>query len=114
MKFTRGSPMNRHVERVEPEEARRILRRLEFHHTPKHASWLKQVEIELSVLCGQCLGKRRVPEEEMLSREISAWERERTERGATIAWRVTAEDAREKLACLYPPQSQWRCTSFYG
>jgi hypothetical protein len=89
----------------EAQEARRLLRRLEFHHTPKHASWLNMVEIELSVLIGQCLGGRRIPDEEMLGCEVRAWERERNERGATVEWRFTAEDAREKLARLYPAGS---------
>jgi hypothetical protein len=87
----------------EPEEARRLLRRLEFHHTPKHASWLNMVEIELSVLCRQCL-ERRIPDAERLTREIGAWERERNEKGATVRWRFTASEAREKLARLYPAQ----------
>ena len=87
----------------EPEEARRLLRRLEFHHTPTHASWLNMVEIELSVLCRQCL-ERRIPDTERLGREIGAWERERNEGGATVRWRFTASDAREKLARLYPAQ----------
>jgi hypothetical protein len=78
------------------------LRRLEFHHTPKHASWLDQVEIELSVLCGQCLSGGRIPDMEMLAKETGAWERERNELGAKVEWRFTAEDAREKLARLYP------------
>lgn len=85
-----------------PQEARRILRRLEFHHTPKHASWLNQVEIELSVLCGQCLSGGRIPDMEMLAKETGAWERERNELGAKVQWRFTAVDAREKLARLYP------------
>ena len=69
-------------EAFEPEEARRILRKLEFHYTPKHASWLNQVEIELSVVHKQCLGGRRIPDEQMLGREVGGWERERNERGA--------------------------------
>jgi transposase len=89
----------------EPAEARRIARKLEFHYTPKHASWLNQVEIELSVLHKQCLGGRRIPDEEMLGREVGAWERERNQRGATVEWRFTASDAREKLARLYPAGS---------
>jgi hypothetical protein len=92
-------------EAFEPAEARRILRRLEFHHTPKHASWLNQVEIELSVLSRQCLSGRRIPDKETLGRELAAWERERNERRATVEWRFTAADAREKLARLYPAQS---------
>jgi transposase len=89
----------------EAAEARRIARKLEFHYTPKHASWLNQVEIELSVVHKQCLGGRRISDEEMLGREVGAWERERNERGATVNWRFTSDDAREKLARLYPPRS---------
>ena len=86
-----------------PEEARRILRRLEFHYTPKHASWLNMVEIELSVLCRQCL-ERRIPDAETLGREIGSWEQERNAGAAMVQWRFTASDAREKLARLYPAQ----------
>jgi len=82
-----------------------VLRKLEFHHTPKHASWLNQVEVELSVLSRQCLSGRRIPDQEMLAGEVAAWESERNERGATVDWRFTAADARQKLARLYPAQS---------
>ena len=87
----------------EPEEARRVLRRLEFHHTPTHASWLNMVEIELSVLSRQCL-ERRIPDTERLGREIGAWEQKRNEGGARVQWRFTASDARQKLVRLYPAQ----------
>lgn len=87
----------------EPEEARRILRRLEFHYTPKHGSWLNQVELEFSVLCRQCLSGR-IPDKERLSQESGAWEQERNEGGATVHWRFTSEDARKKLERLYPPK----------
>jgi hypothetical protein len=60
-------------EAFEPFEARRILSRIEFHYTPKHASWLNMVEIELSVLSGQCL-TQRIPDEDILRCEIAAWE----------------------------------------
>lgn len=63
-------------ERFEPEEARRILRRLEFHSTPKHASWLNMAEIEFSVLARQCLS-RRIGEREKLKREVQAFEEKR-------------------------------------
>jgi hypothetical protein len=92
-------------EAFEPAEARRLLRRLEFHHTPEHAPGSRQVEIELSVLWRQCLSGRRIPDKETLGRELAGWERERNERGATVAWRFTAADAREKLTRLYPAQS---------
>ena len=87
----------------EPEEARRLLHRLEFHHTPPHASWLNMVEIELSVLSRQCL-ERRIPDAQRLAREIGAWEHKRNVGGAIVQWRFTASDAREKLARLYPAQ----------
>jgi DDE superfamily endonuclease len=89
-------------EAFKPQEARRILRRLEFHYTPKHASWLSQVEIEFSVLSRECIGGRRIPDEGMLQREVAAWEEERNEKGATVDWRFSVEDAREKLERLYP------------
>ena len=87
-----------------PEEARRVLRRLEFHYTPKHASWLNQVEIEFSVLWRQCLDCR-IPDESTLKKESGAWERKRNEKKASVEWRFTSEKAREKLKRLYPPQS---------
>src|SRR5215212_5963355 len=68
-----------------------------------HASWLNMVEIELSVLSRQCL-ERRIPDAEKLARKIGAWEHKRNEGGATVQWRFTASDAREKLARLYPAQ----------
>ncbi len=92
-------------ESFEPAEARRIVSKLEFHYTPEHASWLNQVEIEFSVLSRECLGERRIPDEETLGREVGAWERERNERGTTVTWRFTSEDARKKLARLYPARS---------
>jgi len=88
----------------EPGEARRVLRRLEFHHTPKHASWLNQAEVEFSVLSRQCLSGRRIPDVEKLAREIETWEVDRNERGETVQWRFTAQDARRKLSRLYPAQ----------
>lgn len=84
-----------------PEEARRIVIKLEFHYTPKHASWLNMAEIELSVLQGQCLD-RRIPDQETLVKEIAAWEKRRNQQQATIDWRFSVEDAREKMKRLYP------------
>lgn len=85
-------------------EARRIAKRLEFHHTPKHGSWLNMAEIEFSVLARACL-KGRNPDECALKRNISACEAERNAMGATINWRFTAKDARTKLRRLYPDTS---------
>ncbi len=84
-----------------PEEARRIIKKLEFHYTPKHGSWLNMAEIELSVLQRQCLA-RRIPDEATLKREIAAWEVQRNKEQATIDWRFSVTDAREKLKRLYP------------
>ena len=88
-----------------PAEARRILRRLEFHYTPKHASWLNMVEIEIGVLRGQCLD-RRIDERERLVREIAAWERQRNAAGARIKWMFTTEKARAKMGRAYPVTSK--------
>jgi len=84
-----------------PQEAQRILSRLEFHYTPKHGSWLNMAEIELSVLARQCLD-RRIPDKETLLQEIEPWEQQRNAAGATVDWRFTTEDARIKLKRLYP------------
>ena len=84
-----------------PAEARRILKRLEFHHTPKHGSWLNMAELEFSVINRQCLG-RRIPDQETLRHEIAAWEAERNAARATVRWRFTVTDARTKLHRLYP------------
>jgi hypothetical protein len=88
-------------EAFEPEEARRILKKLEFHYTPKHGSWLNMAEIELSVLQRQCLD-RRIADQPTLKQEIAAWELERNKEKATIDWRFSISDAREKLKRLYP------------
>ncbi len=88
-------------EAFEPEEARRIVKKLEFHYTPKHGSWLNMAEIELSVLQRQCLN-RRLADEATLVHEVEAWEKERNKKQATIDWRFSVTDAREKLKRLYP------------
>ncbi len=82
-------------------EARRIVKRLEFHHTPKHGSWLNMAEIEFSVLARSCL-RKRVPNEATLCREIQALERERNGSHASTHWRFSTEDARLKMHRLYP------------
>jgi len=85
-----------------PAEAKRILDRLDIHHTPKHGSWLNMAETELSILGRQCLSQR-IPDQETLRREVAAWETKRNAKGATINWQFTIEDARIKLRKLYPP-----------
>jgi len=87
-----------------PEEARRIVKKLEFHYTPEHGSWLNMAEIELSVLQRQCLA-RRIADEATLVHEIAAWEKQRNEKQATIDWRFSVTDARDKLKRLYPSRS---------
>ena len=84
-----------------PDEARRILRRLEFHFVPKHASWLNMVEIEIGVLGGQCLD-RRIGSRAELEAEIRTWERQRNDAKARIRWMFTTERARKKLGLTYP------------
>ena len=90
-----------------PAEARRILRRLEFHYTPKHASWLNMVEIEIGVLRGQCLD-RRIDSNEQLEAEIAAWERQRNASGARIKWMFTTDKARAKMGRAYPQPASLR------
>jgi hypothetical protein len=82
-------------------EARRIARKFEIHHTPKHGSWLNMAEIELSVLAGQCLDQR-IPDQQTLRGETAAWTERRNAAKATIDWRFTSDKARTKLDRLYP------------
>jgi transposase len=84
-----------------PAEAKRIWDKLEFHYTPKHGSWLNMAEIELSVLSRQCLN-RRIPDQDALRTETTAWAERRNRSGATVQWRFTTTDARIKLKKLYP------------
>jgi transposase len=84
-----------------PDEARRVLRRLEFHYVPKHASWLNMVEIEIGVLRSQCLD-RRISSQQQLVSEIAAWERQRNASAARITWMFTTEKARAKMGRAYP------------
>lgn len=84
-----------------PSEARRIIKRLEIHYTPKHGSWLDMAEIELNVMTRQCLS-RRIDNIEILRKELSAWENDRNNSNDKILWHFRVGDAREKLISLYP------------
>jgi DDE superfamily endonuclease len=84
-----------------PEQARRITERIEWHHTPKHGSWLNMAEIELSALGRQAL-PNRIEQLEQMSRVTSAWEESRNEQGVEVKWHFTIADARRKLHRLYP------------
>ncbi len=84
-----------------PEEAHRLSKRLEIHHTPKHGSWLNIAEIELSVLKRQCLN-RRIPKIELMRSEVAIWNDDRNNRNATVDWQFSTKDARIKLKRLYP------------
>ena len=88
-------------EAFDPEEAHRIARKIEWHYTPKHGSWLDIAEIELSVLSRQCLS-RRICDYETLQSEVAAWLERRNKVGSPIKWQFTTKDARIKLARLYP------------
>lgn len=82
-------------------EARKLARRLEMHHTPKHGSWLNIAEIQISVLARQCLC-RRIPALSVLNRELAAWAVLHTASPHPVDWQFTTEDARIKLKHLYP------------
>ena len=84
-----------------PEEARRLTRKVEFHSTPKHASWLNMAEIEFSILARQCLD-RRLPDRERVRQEIKALVKARNAARATVEWRFTTAHARLKFHRFYP------------
>jgi hypothetical protein len=88
-------------ETFEPQEARRLIERFEFHYTPKHGSWLNMAEIELGVLIRQCLS-RRMPDKSTLEKEVRAWQKDRNAKIVKVDWRFTTADARIKLKHLYP------------
>ena len=88
-------------EAFSPTEARHLLSRLEIHYTPKHGSWLNMAEIEIGVMNGQCLD-RRIPEQQIISEEVGAWEQQRNKDEAKIRWTFTVSDARVKLVKIYP------------
>jgi transposase len=88
-------------ETFRPEEARRLTRKLEFHYTPKHGSWLNMAEIELSALVRQCLD-RRLPDIPTLTQEVQAWQQQRNDEVVKVLWQFKTTDARTKLKHLYP------------
>jgi len=88
-------------EAFEPQEARRLAERFEWHHTPRHGSWLNIAEMELSVVARQCLD-RRIPDMDTLKQEVAAWERARNQAVVKVDWQFTTADARVKLKKLYP------------
>jgi hypothetical protein len=85
-----------------PSVAKALCERLEFHHTPKHGSWLNMAETELNVLGAECLD-RRMDSAEFVKTEAQAWETDRNRREAKVRWRFTVEEARIKLEKVYPP-----------
>lgn len=98
--------LNTHVfgalyETFSPEEARRIAKRLEFHYTPKHGSWLNMAEMEFSVLSRQCLDQR-IPTAQELAAELAAWKDPRNDARTKINWSFRVADARKKLHWIYP------------
>lgn len=92
-----------------PEEARRILKKLEIHYTPKHGSWLNVAEIELNVMTRQCLN-RRIDNIDELRKELSAWETKRNQLQAKVQWQFSNEKARVKLVSIYPQLDETSAT----
>lgn len=84
-----------------PAQARALLDRLEFHYTPKHASWLNMAEIEFSVLVRQGL-QHNIATFDELVRQVESWQNRRNALGTVVHWHFTTADARVKLARLYP------------
>ena len=83
-------------ENLPPEQAYALMKRFEFHFTPKKGSWLNMAELELSALSRQCLA-RRIPDIETLSRELESVVKERNDLEIKVKWQFTIENAREKL-----------------
>ena len=88
------------VEVLGPPQAELLLQRVQFHYSPKHASWLNMAEIEIGILERQCTD-RRIPNETVLQAEVAAWQNRRNQTRAGIEWTFTAQDADEKLSRHY-------------
>jgi hypothetical protein len=88
-------------ETFEPEEARRLINRFEFHYTPKQGSWLNMAEIELGIIIRQCL-TRRIGDKATLESKVNAWQNDRNAKIVKGDWRFTTADIRIKLKYLYP------------
>ena len=86
----------------EPERARQLVRRLEFHHTPKHGSWLNIAENELSSMTRQCVKDRRFATIEPLRSETAEWHQRSNARQRGVDWQFKVGDARVKLRSVYP------------
>lgn len=89
-------------EAFEPQKAREIVKRIEFHHTPKHGSWLNIAENELSSLTRQCLNGRRIGSIQELQTETEAWAEATNSKQRMVDWQFSVGDARLKLKSLYP------------
>jgi hypothetical protein len=88
-------------EAFQPDEARRILGKLEFHYTPKHGSWLNLAESEISIMNSQCLD-RRLESVAAIAQQVAPWEESRNATRIRVHWTFTVEAARQKLKNLYP------------
>ena len=84
-----------------PQEARRLVERIEWHYTPKHGSWLNMAELELSILARQCL-TQRMESQANLVHQVQAWQDKRNQTATRVDWQFTSQDARTKLKRLYP------------
>ena len=89
-------------QRFPADKARKLAERLEIHYTPKHGSWLDVAEIGLSMMCTQCLDKRRIPTLAKMSEAIGEWEKSHNQTPRKIIWQFTKEEARIKLVSIYP------------
>ena len=87
-------------EYLRKKEAEKILKKVKFYYTPKHASWLNVAEIEIGIMDSQCTGKR-IKSFELLQREVKAWEKRRNKSKAKINWTFTKQKADQKLAKYY-------------
>lgn len=89
-------------EAFKPERARQLVRRIEFHYTPKHGSWLNIAENELSSLTRQCVAGRRFGSIETLRAETAAWSDDVNDTQRGVDWQMKIDDARCKLKSVYP------------
>ncbi len=88
------------VEVLGPQEAAKLLKRIEFHYTPKHASWLNMAELEIGIMERQC-SAGRIKSPQLLAGELAIWQEQRNAQKHGIHWGFSRADADRKLSRHY-------------
>ena len=81
-------------------KANRLMKKIKFIYTPKHASWLNMAEIEINIMDRQCTGGRMESKEKLVS-DVKRWTKDRNKKKRKIEWKFTRQEADKKLSKHY-------------